>query len=315
MNKIRFFPIILFSYNRPIHLKKVLNALEFSYNITRHDIFLFNDGPKNNNDRNKIEIIKKIVDEKKEKKILRFVKIFYKNKNIGLADSIISGLKKIFLKHKAAIVIEDDIVVDKHAIKFINFYLNQLNTKKEIGSVSGHSYLDKLDKLKNIRCYLSKRHSSWAWGTWAAVWNRINWKDLNNINTLNIESKSLGFSRLGKDMNLLLWAQSQNYINSWAIRFNYFCHLNNLKSFQPRYSLVKNIGHDGSGTHGFFKSKSYYSQKSIKKSNFIKNCYLTKSRKMIDLYIENSHKKSIKLTVLYLLFLLKKNFNKIIKIK
>ena len=306
MNKIKFFPIVLFSYNRPMHLQKVLNALESSPNISKHNILFFNDGPKNNYDKNKIEIIKKIINEKKKKKILRFVKISYKKKNVGLAKNIISSLNEVFIKNKAAIVIEDDIIVNFNAIKFINFYLNKLRTKKEIGSVSGYSYLNKFDKLKNIKCYLSKRHSSWAWGTWDTVWNKINWNNLSNIYLCRNLSKSSAFSQLGKDMNLLLWAQSQKYINSWATRFNYFCYLNNLKSFQPRYSLVENIGFDGSGTHSFFKPRSYYPQKYIKKKIFHKSYYLTKSREEIDFYIENSHKKSIKLMVFYLLFLVKK---------
>lgn len=298
----KFFPIVLFSYNRPIHLKKVLKALESSCNIHNHNIYFYNDGPKNSLDNNKIKIIKQII--KKNKK-LQFTKIFYRIANIGLAKNIISGLNEVFAKNQAAIVIEDDIVLDKNAINFINFYLNKLSVRNKIGSISAYSYLNSFKKQKKMRYYLSKRHSSWAWGTWSFIWNKIDWEKLNNINIFNKRKHSIGFSKLGKDMNLLLWAQSKNYINSWAIRFNYFCYLNNLKSLQPRHSLVKNIGVDGSGTHGFFKSKNYFIKQNKRKIDLCKDPDFITKQKEIDFYIEANHKKSIKLFLLYLFSLLK----------
>ena len=61
--KIVRFPIIIFSYNRPNHLKKTLKALIQSTTIKHHKIFFFNDGPKNYKDKKKIKAIKKLINK------------------------------------------------------------------------------------------------------------------------------------------------------------------------------------------------------------------------------------------------------------
>ena len=72
------------------------------------------------------------------------------------------------------------------------------------------------------------------------IWNKINWNDY--------RIKRDGFSKGGYDLKILLQGQ-KNLINSWAIRFNLFCHNNNLKCIMPRYSFVNNLGFDKDGTH------------------------------------------------------------------
>ena len=38
-------------------------------------------------------------------------------------------------------------------------------------------------------------------------------------------------------------------VNSWAIRFDYAMYKQKMYNILPRFSLIQNIGHDGSGTH------------------------------------------------------------------
>ena len=55
-----------------------------------------------------------------------------------------------------------------------------------------------------------------------------------NINKhFDTKSSVAKFSEGGRDLNLLLWGNYQKLINSWAIRFNFFCFKNSLKSIQP----------------------------------------------------------------------------------
>jgi len=281
-------------------------ALKNSYDIENYKIYLYCDGPKNESDNNKINKIKDIIENNNN---LKFAKKLYRSENFGLAKNIILSMNEVFTQNEAAIIIEDDIVVNKNAINFINFYLNILNKNEKIGSVSAYSYLDKFNEQQNINYYLSKRHSSWAWGTWSYIWQDIQWGNMNNQDIFKSKTETNGFLELGRDMNLMLWAQSKKYINSWAIRFNYYCYLKNLKSFQSRYSLVNNIGNEGSGTHGFFKSKNITHKLTNDKIEFISNPIFNNDYKKIDLFIKQNHKKSIRLIFYYFLFLIK-NFLK-----
>lgn len=304
---IKYFPIVVFSYNRPLHLKKVLDALEQSNNIQNYKIYLYCDGPKNDSDKIKNTEIKKILENRKN---LKFVKKVFRNTNLGLANNIIQSMNEVFAENEASIIFEDDIVPNKYAIDFINFYLNSLNKSDGIGSVSAHSYLDQFNEIKDQNYYISKRHSSWAWGTWSYIWQDIEWEKLNKDKFSDYQNNSPAdsFSDLGNDMDLMLWAQSKNYINSWAIRFNYYCYLKNLKSIQSRYSLISNIGNDGSGTHGFFLRKVLKNENMNKKFNFSKLPDLNYNFKNVDLFIKKNHKKSIRLCFYYFCFLIKKFF-------
>ena len=66
----------------------------------------------------------------------------------------------------------------------MNYMLKHFANKKKIGSVSAYSYIDNLDYKKKFDFYISKRHSSWCWGTWAKVWNEIDWDTKVLKNTL-----------------------------------------------------------------------------------------------------------------------------------
>ena len=105
------------------------------------------------------------------------------------------------------------------------------------------------------------------------------------------------FSEGGKDLNLLLWGNYRKLINSWAIRFNFFCFKNSLKSIQPRYSMIRNEGRDFSGTHEKFnlkfKKKYDFNPKLGSYRNLLKRIL---ENKEIYLYIKNYHRRSIKLS-------------------
>ena len=296
--KIVRFPIIIFSYNRPNHLKKTLMALIQSTTIKHHKIFFFNDGPKNYKDKKKIEAIKKLIN--KYKKLIKFKKINFNKKNVGLFNNIIINVTSVLKKNKAAIILEDDILSSDNSLEFINFFLNKEKKSNKIGSVSGYSYLDDFKINQKFQLYLSKRHSSWAWGTWSHVWFKFKSDYLDKKNSNAFKLNTPGFESLGDDMEMMLWAQKNHLINSWSVLFNYFCFKEKYKCLQPRYSLVQNIGFDNSGTHSSLRN-FFKKEKKIKfKFKFLKNNIYFFSR-IVDTFIKKSNKESIKLRFLYII--------------
>jgi hypothetical protein len=57
------------------------------------------------------------------------------------------------------------------------------------------------------------------------------------------------FNRGGPDMTQMLKWQHERRIDSWAIRFCYAHHANNMHCIYPAKTLVMNIGLDSSGMH------------------------------------------------------------------
>ena len=269
-------PIIIFSYNRPKHLNNLIDSLIKNKIAKLSKIFFFCDGPKNEKDKKKIHEIKNLF---KIKKIKIYKKIFRK-KNIGLANNIINGVSLVLKKYQNCIILEDDLIINQNCIEYMNCMLKQFKNNKKIGSISAYSYIDELNYKKNFDFYIS------------------NWDEKNIIKHFNKESSIKKFSEGGKDLNLLLWGNYQNLINSWAIRFNFYCFKNSLKSIQPRYSMIRNDGRDFSGTHEKFnfkfKKEYNFNPKLGSNKNMSKRML---ENKEINFYIRNSHRKSIKLSL------------------
>ena len=291
-------PIIIFSYNRPKHLNDLINSLIKNKDAKLSKIYFFCDGPKNQYDIKKINEIKKLL---KNKKIVFYFKKFRK-KNIGLAQNIIKGVSLVLKKHQSCIVLEDDLILNSYCIKFMSVMLKNFKYKKNIGSISANSYIDKFNSNKKFDFYISKRHSSWCWGTWARVWNKIDWKTKNLddhfLNKLSIKK----LSEAGNDLNLLLWGNYKKYVNSWAIRFNHYCIIKSLKSIHPRFSMIRNNGRDFSGTHEKFNfelKKRYDFNPKLGLLKYILNKTIDDND--IHYYIKNSHRRSFKLFIKYFL--------------
>ena len=216
------YPIIIFSYNRPIHLQKSLDVLYKNKSIIHHKIFFINDGPKNSTDKYKIKKIKKIINQYKSS--INFSEVKFNKKNKGLFKNIVLNVTRILKKYKAAIILEDDILAWNNSIEFINFFLNKEINSKNIGSVSGYSYINNIKLNKSFKLFLSRRHSSWAWGTWSRVWLKFKSEYIDSKKKNNFDIKNEDLNSLGNDMERMLWAQKNGYINSWAVLFNYFCY-------------------------------------------------------------------------------------------
>ncbi len=287
------YPIIIFSYNRPIHLYRMLLSLEKCKDVSKYPVYFFCDGPKNDLDKKKIFEIQKIVNKKFK---FKFKKKIFRKRNFGLAKNIIRGVSLVLRNHKACIVIEDDLKLGKHALEFINHYLNVLKAKDKIGSVSSYSYLNQSKKFREFENYITKRHCSWCWGTWSRVWKQIEWEKINYKSHFNSKNKQLMFNEAGNDLNLMLWGQYKKYINSWAIRFNYHCFKNKLKSLHPRFTMVNNLGSDFSGTHELFKFNKSLVLNFVPNLKKNINNKTSLSDKKSDVIIKSNHRKSFRLS-------------------
>ena len=287
------YPIIIFCYNRPYYLNQLLTSIKKNKNYKSFKFYFFCDGPnKIINDQINCLAVKKIIENFQVKK-----KIITRKKNIGLSKNIINGLNFIFKKrkYKAAIILEDDLQLSKNCLNFLFSGLNYYKNHKNIGSITGYSYIDKLKKFQKKNYFLSFRHCSWCWGTWSNVWNKINWSNYD----LKRGQKISDFTAGGKDLPLMLRAQQMKIINSWAIRFNFFCFKENLLSLAPRFSLVRNNGFKLSSTHlslrNFFHSQKL-KERNIKKfskpfesqyiHNYIKTTNFISIRLFIKVYLK-----------------------------
>ncbi|MBE9869287.1 glycosyltransferase [Campylobacter concisus] len=239
-------PIVLFVYNRPDHTKQTLEALLANKLADQSELFIYSDAAKSKNDEIKVEEAREYI-----KKISGFknVTIIEREKNFGLANSIIDGVGKVINKYSKAIVLEDDIVTSPNFLQFMNNALDFYSDNKSIMSISGYMYPCKIYHSYKKDILLFNRFSSWGWGMWSDRWNLINFDISANDKIFHDKNLQKKFNVGGEDLYNMLLLQLQGKINSWAIRTALTSALNDKVTVYPIKSLVKNIGFDNSGVH------------------------------------------------------------------
>ncbi|MGJ7035738.1 sugar transferase [Anoxybacillus eryuanensis] len=250
MNKLA--PIILFVYNRPNETLKTIEALKNNELAAESDLFIFSDAPKNRNQEEKVNEVRKIIDNIEG---FKSVTVFKSDYNRGLSSSIINGVTSIIKEFGKVIVLEDDLITSQYFIRFMNEALDYYYVNKEIWSISG--YTPKLTFPADYKAsiYIVPRACSWGWGTWRDRWEHIDWNITDYENFKKDKEKRQKFNLAGNDMSRMLDEQIKGYIDSWAIRWCYNQFKYGTYTVYPRTSFINNIGLKGDATHGSFNSK------------------------------------------------------------
>ena len=114
-------PVVVFAYNRPHHLQSTMDALNDNKLAGESELFVFVDGAKNEQDREKVEETRKVLRDFEAKSRFKSVEITASDKNKGLANSVISGVTKVLEKYESVIVLEDDLVVSTDFLQYMNY--------------------------------------------------------------------------------------------------------------------------------------------------------------------------------------------------
>jgi hypothetical protein len=249
-------------------------------------LFAFSDGPKSTEDEANIAEIRDYL-----RKVSGFAEITleFSEENKGLAKSIIEGVGKVINEYGSVIVLEDDLLVSKDFLEFMNKGLEFYKNEKTVGSISGYSFLlEKCESASELN--LVQRISSWAWGTWKDRWENVDW-DLQDFETFKKDKQKIeAFKNGGQDLWAMIQKQQKGIINSWAIRWTYHHFKYGMYCLVPKYSKVKNIGTDGSGTNFSKNTDDYLTETNENKAAFKLEL---KNSKEVNLYIRETFRSSI----------------------
>lgn len=240
-------PIALFVYNRPSHTLKTLEALAANDLAKDSTLYIFSDGPKQNADEetlNKINEVRKII---KQKQWYNEVYIKESETNKGLADSIIEGVTTIVNKHGKIIVLEDDIVVGKGFLKYMNSALNFYKNNSKVFHVSAYMFPVK-GKLPLTFFY--KQTSCWGWATWKDKWQNFE-PSAEILMRKLIETEKLNYVDIDGTNQFVnqLKENIEGKLKSWAVLWHFSVFLKDGLSLHPYKPLVRNIGFDNTGTN------------------------------------------------------------------
>jgi hypothetical protein len=234
---IRIAPIALFCYNRLDTLKITISSLKKNYLSNESHLYIFSDGPKNEED---VLIIKDVRNYLKTIVGFKSITIIEEEFNKGLSHNIIDGINYIFNYYDTIIILEDDLQTSYNFLIFMNSALSFYNNNNKIFSISGYSPIINFNFMNDV--YFTKRSSSWGWAIWKNKWKLINWDISDYVNFTKNRNNWINFNKMGSDMSSQLNHFFNNKINSWCTVFTFNQYILNLYTVFPIISKISNVG-------------------------------------------------------------------------
>ena len=235
-------PIALFTYNRADHTRRAVESLLQNAEAKDSDLFIFSDGPKNE------KTVRGVADNREYIHTVtgfKTVTIVEREKNWGLANSLIAGITDVINKYGRVIVVEDDLILSPYFLKFMNDGLEKYKDDDRVGTITG--FVPPIEE-KLPETFFLTYFQCWGWATWKRAWDLLETDARPLLKGLRFKRKKFdvggGVCNYGN-----LYCQKVGLVDSWYLRYYASLFLKGKLSLYPGRSVATNEGLDGSGTH------------------------------------------------------------------
>lgn len=241
-------PVALFAYMRPEHLRSTVESLRANAEAAQTPLHVFCDAPKRPEHAQAVAAVRAYADA-----ITGFasVQVLKREHNLGLANSIIDGVSRLTAVYGRAIVVEDDLLLSPHFLRYMNDGLDCYAADAQVASIHGYSYPVQDQGAGPLpETFFLRGADCWGWATWQRSWAHFRpdgaallqeLRAAGLVQTFDLDG-SYPFTRMLRD-------QIAGRNDSWAVRWHAACFLAGRLTLYPGRSLVHNIGNDNSGTH------------------------------------------------------------------
>lgn len=164
-------PLVIFTYNRPDHLRKVIDAVR-AQTIRPPLIVAYVDGPKYNTDERLVVACKR--DLRHRLADYTKLEIVERSRNYGCPLNIMSGTSEVCAGYDGFAVLEDDTLPASRWYEAICLLLSYYHDDQRVGAVGGYpSLLNGAIPGYAYDTIASPRFSSWGWGAWSDKWRDV----------------------------------------------------------------------------------------------------------------------------------------------
>lgn len=238
-------PVIVVGYNRAFVLRRALDNLSECANFAEHPVYVYLDGVRENrkDDAGFVNETRIMVESFCKKHAN--VTAIHRPVNLGCFGNIVQAINEILEKHGRMILVEDDVLVSRTFLQYMDDALRFYKNDKRIWSVNAYQcrYL-RVPSDYPHDVYLNVRNWTPGWGTWCDRWKSVrfdlsDWDEYKRKeeNIARIDNAGIGIrSMLEKQANV------PEQFNAWDVCCTYHMIKNGLYSVEPRFSLTKNIG-------------------------------------------------------------------------
>jgi hypothetical protein len=238
-------PIVVFGYNRPRHLRAVIEALAKNNGADQSCVFIYCDGQKADADAAAVEATRRVARD-----VWGFLKteVIERDINLGLSRSIVEGVSEICGRFGRAIVLEDDVVPTPFFLEYANDGLDRYADDERVLSIGCHTFDSGFELPETFFLNIP---DCWGWGVWQRSWKSFNLDGAVLLAQIRARDDAGKFDFDGAyPYTKMLEEQVRGGNQSWAVRWYAHAFINEKLVLYPRRSVTSNIGFDGSGTHG-----------------------------------------------------------------
>ena len=245
-------PVVVFSYNRPDHLRRTLEALVKNKLAEQSMLYIYCDGAKQDATE---EQRRRVVENRNVAHAIsgfKEIHVVERLQNVGLKDNIIGAVTEIVNQYGRVITLEDDVVTSVGFLKFMNEALELYANEDEVMHVSAYMYPHK-SRLPDTFFY-PVPYPGGGWATWERAWVKYNddaqalfdyWYDKWDV-----------FDIFGGDyLSKQLKGNCDGTMRTWFVKWYAVMRKRNALTLYPGSSLTNNIGFDDLGTNCYTSTK------------------------------------------------------------
>ena len=235
--------VALFVYNRPELLRGTLDCLR---NAGFRRLEVFADGARTEADAARVEEVRSVVAHVD----WADVNLVARDRNLGLSESIRTGLDAAFERHDALVVMEDDVWVAPEFGSYVTAALAAYAEEERVAGVTGTRmpFARRAVAAYPYDAFMLPRFFPLAWATWRRAWQTFELDHGRLLDRLRAESPRLDVA--GVDLpymtrNVLI---RRSLHGAWDVCAAASVVLNDQYFLVPAWNMVENPG-ISSGTH------------------------------------------------------------------
>lgn len=235
-------PVVIFTFNRPSHLRRTLQALAANTLAVQTPLVAYSDAARNTKDAPLVDEVRDIL-----KNTTGFASVTVNNRerNIGLADSIVDGVSDVIRRYGRAVVLEDDIIVSPYFLDYMNTALARYEHEERVMHIAAHML--RIPVMRLPESFFLRQSSCWGWATWERAWQHFHRQGEKFIRSFTPDD----IIRFNLDGAYDYWGQllanENGLLKTWAVYWYACVFSQGGLCLHPRQSLAQNIGFDGSG--------------------------------------------------------------------
>lgn len=239
-------PLLVTVYTRVEHFKQTIAALKNNYLSDHTELFIASDAGVTACHQSQVDAVRTYV-----KKITGFksVTLIARQRNVGVLENYCDSVNFLLCKYERLIFLQDDVIVGKGFLKFMNDGLIRYENEPRVIGVCG--YIPPCADGKRGQPFFLSRRSPYGIGMWKEKENRLDAMIGPQLAAAYLSSWDI-FMMAAKHSPHI--TRALPFIAKGDFRAGDFeaalaMRLNGLLALYPPNSLVRNIGLDGSGLH------------------------------------------------------------------